>query len=145
METLNKVGIDSNHLPNPEHYIIINRQPTKSNNVWRSLVDVNKIKPALRKLKEINRLYRNVDADSIDELSKNVIQVDSNTTCKMLEKANKHDLEGLSAYGIKNLDSEIATGSDISQYKLMNVKQVPIYNRQEHLDLLCFPTLFPTE
>uniref|UniRef100_A0A1X7UF12 DUF6570 domain-containing protein n=1 Tax=Amphimedon queenslandica TaxID=400682 RepID=A0A1X7UF12_AMPQE len=61
METLNEIGIDSNHLPNPELYIIINGQPTKSNNVWRSLVDVNKIKAALRKLKEINWLYRNVD------------------------------------------------------------------------------------
>ena len=54
METFNEVGIDSNHLPDPELYIIINGQPTKSNNVWRSLVDVNKIKAELRKLKEIN-------------------------------------------------------------------------------------------
>ena len=84
METLNEVGIDSNHLPDPELHIIINGQPTKSNNVWRSLVDVNKIKAALRKLKEINWLYRSVDDDSIDESSKNVIQVVSNTTCKML-------------------------------------------------------------
>uniref|UniRef100_A0A1X7VCQ4 Uncharacterized protein n=1 Tax=Amphimedon queenslandica TaxID=400682 RepID=A0A1X7VCQ4_AMPQE len=144
METLNEVGIDSNHLPNPELYIIINGQPTKSNNVWRSQVDVNKIKAALRKLKELNWLYRNVDDDSIDESSENVIQVVSNTTCKMLEKANDQDLEGLSAYTIRNLDSKIATGSDISQYKLMNVKEAPIDNRQEHLDLLCFPTLFPT-
>ena len=131
-------------MPDPELYIIINGQPTKSNNVWRSLVDVNKIKAALRKLKEINLLYRSVDDDSIDESSKNVIQVVSNTTCKMLEKANDQDLEGLSAYTIRNLDSKIVTGSDISQYKLMNVKEAPIDNRQEHLDLLCFPTLFPT-
>uniref|UniRef100_A0A1X7V5A1 Uncharacterized protein n=1 Tax=Amphimedon queenslandica TaxID=400682 RepID=A0A1X7V5A1_AMPQE len=144
MKTLNEIGIDSNHLPNPELYIMINGQPTKSNNVWRSLVDVNKIKAALRKLIEINWLYRNVDDDSIDESSKNVIQVVSNTTCKMLEKANDQDLEDLSAYTIRNLDSKIATGSDISQYKLMNVKEEPIDNRQDHLDLLCFPTLFPT-
>ena len=113
METLNEVGIDSNHLPDPELYIIINGQPTKSNNVWRSLVDVNKIKAALRKLKEINWLYSSVDDDSIDESSRNVIQVVSNTTCKMLEKANDQDLEGLSAYTIRNLDSKIVTGSDI--------------------------------
>ena len=89
METLNEVRIDSNHLPDPELYII-NGQPTKSNDVWRSLVDVNKIKAALRKLKEINWLYRSVDDDSIDESSKNVV---SNTTCKMLEKASNLDLE----------------------------------------------------
>ena len=62
----------------------------------------------------------------------------------MLEKANDQDLEGLSPYTIRNLDSKIVTGSDISQYKLMNVKEAPIDNRQEHLYLLCFPTLFPT-
>uniref|UniRef100_A0A1X7TSS3 Uncharacterized protein n=1 Tax=Amphimedon queenslandica TaxID=400682 RepID=A0A1X7TSS3_AMPQE len=26
----------------------------------------------------------------------------------------------------------------------MNVKEAPIDTRQEHLDLFCFPTLFPT-
>ena len=53
MENLNEIGIDSNHLPDPELYIIINGQPTKSNTVWCSLVDVNKIEAALRKLTEI--------------------------------------------------------------------------------------------
>uniref|UniRef100_A0A1X7TA62 Uncharacterized protein n=1 Tax=Amphimedon queenslandica TaxID=400682 RepID=A0A1X7TA62_AMPQE len=48
METLNEIGIDSNHLPNLELYIIINGQPTKSNNVCCSLVDVNKLKAALK-------------------------------------------------------------------------------------------------
>ena len=51
METLNEVGIDSNHLPDPELYIIINGQLTKSNNVWCSLVDVNKIKAAIKRNK----------------------------------------------------------------------------------------------
>ena len=81
METLNEVSINSNHLPDSELYFII--QPTKLNNVWRSLVDVNKVKAALRKLKQINWIYRSVDDDSIDESSQNVIQVDSNTTWKM--------------------------------------------------------------
>uniref|UniRef100_A0A1X7VPS9 DUF6570 domain-containing protein n=1 Tax=Amphimedon queenslandica TaxID=400682 RepID=A0A1X7VPS9_AMPQE len=115
METLNEVVIDSNHMPYPELCIIIKGQRTKSNIVWRSLVDGNKIK-ALRKLKDINWVYRNVDDDSIDKSSKNVIQVVGNTTCKMLEKGNDQDFEGLLSYTIRNLDSKIATGSVISQY-----------------------------
>ena len=55
----------------------------------------------------------------------------------MLEKANDQDLEGLSAYTIRNLHSKIVTVSDISQYKLMNVKEAPINNRQEHLEQIC--------
>ena len=63
MQTLNQVGIHSNHLLDSELYIIINGQPTKSNNVWRSVVDVNKINAALRKLKELNWLYRSAAID----------------------------------------------------------------------------------
>ena len=48
----------------------------------------------------------------------------------MLEKANNQELKGLSAYTIRNIDSKIVTGSDMSHYKLMNVKEAPIDNRQ---------------
>ena len=89
MSTLDEAGIDSPNLPKPELYIIVNGQPTKCNTVWQTLVDVNRIKAALLKLKEINWLYRNVDDDTIDVSSKEVIEVVSNTTCKMLEKQPK--------------------------------------------------------
>uniref|UniRef100_A0A1X7THU5 Uncharacterized protein n=1 Tax=Amphimedon queenslandica TaxID=400682 RepID=A0A1X7THU5_AMPQE len=62
----------------------------------------------------------------------------------MLEKANDQDLEGLLANANSNFDSKIATGFDISQYKLMNVKEALINDRQEHLDFLCCLTIFPT-
>ena len=89
MATLDEAGIDSSNLPNPELYIIyiiVNGQLTKSNTVWQTLVDVNRVKAALLKLMEINWLYRNVDDDTIDASSKEVIKVVSNTTSKMLEK-----------------------------------------------------------
>ena len=53
MATLDEAGIDSPNLPKLELYIIVNGQPTKSNTVWQTLVDVNRIKAALLKLKEI--------------------------------------------------------------------------------------------
>uniref|UniRef100_A0A1X7UMF7 Uncharacterized protein n=1 Tax=Amphimedon queenslandica TaxID=400682 RepID=A0A1X7UMF7_AMPQE len=68
METLNEVGIDGNHLPNPELHVVINGQPTKSD-VWHSLVNVVEINAALGELKEINWLYTNVDYGLIDELT----------------------------------------------------------------------------
>ena len=43
---------DSNEtLASPELYIIVNGRPTKNKVVWRTLVDVNHIKEAVRKLK----------------------------------------------------------------------------------------------
>ena len=50
MATLDEVAIDSPKLPKPELYIIVNSQPTKSNTVWKTLVDVNHIKAALLKV-----------------------------------------------------------------------------------------------
>ena len=96
------------------------------------------------KLKEINWLYRNIDDDTIDASSKEVIEVLSNTTCKMLEKATEADVQGLQAFTIRKLDTKIVKDSDISQYKLLNVREQAIDDRQSHLDLMCFPNLFPT-
>ena len=131
-------------MPKLELYIIVNDQPTKSNTVWQTLVDVNRIKAALLKLKEINWLYRNVDDDTIDALSKEVIEVVSDTTCKMLEKATEADVQGLQAFTIRKLDTIIVKDSDISQYNLLNVREQAIDDRQSHLDLMCFLNLFPT-
>ena len=90
MATLDEVEIDSSNLPKPELYIIVNGQPTKSNTVWQTLVDVNRVKAALLKLKEINWLYRNVDDDTIDASSKEVIEVVSYILCvKCLKKQLK--------------------------------------------------------
>ena len=139
MANLDEAGIDSPNLPKPELYIIVNGQPTKSNTLWQTLVDVNRIKAALLKLKEINWLYRNIDNDTIDASSKEVIEVVSNTMCKMLEKANEADVQGLQAFTIRKLDTKIVKDFDISQYKLLHVREQAIDDRQSHLDLCVFP------
>ena len=108
MATLDEAGIDSPNLPKLELYIIVNGQPTKSNTVWQTLVDVNWVKAALLKLKEINWLHKNVDDDTIDASSKEVIEVVSNTTCKMLEKATEADVQGLQAFTIRKLDTKLS-------------------------------------
>ena len=47
-------------LPDPELFIILNGVPTKNKVVWQTLVDVNALKFAIHKLKEINWLYKNL-------------------------------------------------------------------------------------
>ena len=130
-------------LASPELYIIVNCKPTKNKVVWRSLVYVDKIKVALNKLKEINWLYKAVDDSSIDETSKEVIEVVSKASSTMLERATEDDVAGFQYYTIKNLDSKLSTESDIDQYKLLDIKEDPLDNRQKHLDVMCFPVLFP--
>ena len=61
LETLNQVDQHTSVLPDPELYIIVNGRPTKSNVVWRSLVNVNHVKTAIRTLRSCNWLYKNVE------------------------------------------------------------------------------------
>ena len=63
----------------------------------------------------------------------------------MLEKATEADVQGLQAFTIRKLDTKIVKDTDISQYKLLNVKEQAIDDRQSHLDLMCYPNLFPTK
>ena len=140
LETLSEV---KETLPNPELYVILNGQPTDSKLVWRSLLNIRLVKAAVHKLKEINWLYKDVDPDSVDDATKNVIEVVNNTTSKMLEKATKEDIAGFQSYTIRNMYTKLSTESDIEQFKLLKVKEHPLDNRQKYLDVMCFPTLFP--
>ena len=146
LETLDQAKKTSNgeeSLPDPELYIIVNGKPTTSKVVWRTLVNVDNVKTAVRKLKQINWLYSEVDDDSVDDVSKKVIEIVNSATSTMLDKADDSDITGFQAFTIRNLDNKLSTESDIDQYKLMNVREDPIDNRQQHLDVMCFPVLFP--
>ena len=130
-------------LPNPELFIIVNGKPTKGKVVWRNLVNVNHVKVAINKLKEINWLYKDITDDSVDEAAKQVIEVVNSTSSAMLEKATKDDIASFQAFTIRNLDSKLSTESDTDQYKVINIQEDPLDNRQKYLDVMCFPGLFP--
>ena len=40
-----------------------------------------------------------------------------------------------------NLDSNLSTESDTDQYKVINIQEDPLDNRQKYLDVMCFPGL----
>ena len=90
------------------------------------MVDVKQVQAAYEKLKEINWLYKNLDDESLDEVSKKVVEVANSATSTVVEEATDEDFLGF------------------QQYKMQNVKEDPLDNRQVHLDVMCFPTLFPT-
>ena len=112
-------------LPNPELYIVLNGVPTKVKVVWRSLANIDHIKVAITKLKEINWLYRDVADDSIDAAAKQVIEVGNGATSTMLEKATEDDIVAFQAFTIRNLDNRESTACDIDQYKLLSVREQP--------------------
>ena len=142
VETVDEV-IASKVLPEPELYIIINGKPTKNNVLWRDLVDVEDLKAAIEVLKKDNWLYKDLDDSSVDEAAKKVLEVANNTSSKMLDKATKQDIDSFQAFTIRDLDSKLSSEPDIEQYKLLGVKEDPLDSRQQHLDVMCFPILFP--
>ena len=93
--------------------------------MWRSLINVDNVKTAVQKLREINWLYSEVKEDSVDDVSKKVI---NNASSTMLNKATEHDISGFQAFTIRNLDNKLSTESDIEQYKLLSVRENPIDN-----------------
>ena len=94
-------------------------------------------------MKTCNWLYRDVLEQCIDESTKHIIEVSNNATTKMLKKASPDEVDAFQAYTIRNLDNKVSTSSDIEQYKLLHVTEEPVSNKQQHLDVMCFPVLFP--
>ena len=88
-------------------------------------------------------MYRDVLEQCIDESTKYIIEVSNNATTKMLKKASPDEVDAFQAYTIRNLDNKVSTSSDIEQYKLLHVTEEPVSNRQQHLDVMRFPVLFP--
>ena len=80
-------------------------------------------KQALRKLKQVSLLYKDVHDDSVDEAAKQVIEVVSSATSTMLKKATMDEIDVFRSYTIRNLDKKLSTQPDIEQYKVLNVKQ----------------------
>ena len=135
-ETLDQVEGPSGSLPDPEVCIILHTAPTKRNVVYHSLVNVNKVKGAFQWLIRHNRFYFDLD----DATRKVIGEVDQ-ATSTLIEKANLAEFQ---SYTLRDMDTQVPVSSDVDSYKLNCVQEHPLDNRQEHLDILCFPSLFPT-
>ena len=97
-------------MPDPKLYIIIDGRPTKDKIVWQSLLDVNSIKNAVKKLKDTNWLYQNIDGHSVDAAAKKAVEAVSGTTSGLIEKAIEADIAGLESYTIRRIDEKLPVG-----------------------------------
>ena len=143
-EVNNKVDGAVTGLPNLELYIIVNSKSTTNKVVWQSLIDICARRDALRKLKYINWVYGDIDEASLDDAACRVIEYVSETSSTMLQKVSDEDVSSYQPYTIRQLDQKEPNVPDIDQYKLSNVKEDALSNKLQHLDVMCFPTLFPS-
>ena len=84
LSELDCLSTDHCSLPDPELYILVYGHPTKNKVVWQTLVDVNGIKKAVDKLKEINIFYKTVTNNVINSSTKKAIEAVSNTSSTLL-------------------------------------------------------------
>ena len=143
-DVMNSRGTPLVGLPDPELYIVVSGNPSKQKVLWQSLVNVAHVTAAIKKLKQINWLYANIDDSSVGDACQRIIESISDTTSTMLVKATAEDVKSFQAYTIRRLDQKQSNLSDTEHYKLMNIKEDALSNKLEHLDVLCFPTLFPS-
>ena len=140
-------------LPEPELYIIVNSKSKSKKTIWQSLINVDELKAAVMQLKASNWLYENVDENSLDDTSRHIIENSlddtsrhiietvSETTSTMLEKVSTDEV---SSYTVRQLNSKQSSLPDSEHYKLVDVKEDALSNKLKYLDVLCFPTLYPT-
>ena len=85
LEEVNKVdwGGAPVALPNLDLFIIVNSKSKSNQIVWQSLINVGSL-GALRKLREINWPYANIDENSLDDASRQIIESVSAHCCKRL-------------------------------------------------------------
>jgi hypothetical protein len=140
----NKVDGAVTGLPDPELFIIVNSKSKTSKVVWQSLIDVCALRDALRKLKDINWVYADIDEGSLDNAARRIIECVSSTSSTMLQKVSADDVSSYQSYTIRRLDQKEPNVPDTEQYKLSCVKEDALSNKLAHLDVMCFPTLFPS-
>ena len=89
------------------------------------------VKVAIRKLREINWLYKDMNDTCIDDATKQVIETVDSTSSPMLVKATTEDMASFQSYTIRMLKEKHSTASDID--KLLAVKEKALYSHQKFL------------
>ena len=143
-EEKNKVEGVATGLPDPELCIIVNSKAKTNKTVWQSLINVDRLREALRKLKDINCMYADIDECGLDAASRHIIESVSDTSSTMLEKVRAEDVSSYQSYTIRRLDRKEPNVPDTDQYKLSSVQENALSNKLAYLDVMCFPTLFPS-
>ena len=131
-------------LPEPELYIIVNSKSKSKKTIWQSLINVDELNAAVMQLKASNWLYENVDENSLDDTSRHLIETVSETTSTMLEKVSTDEVSSYQSYTVRQLNSKQSSLPNSEHYKLVDVKEDALRNKLKYLDVLYFPTLYPT-
>ncbi len=126
--------------------IIIHGLPTGNNNIWRGLVNLEKVYTALEWLKINNKLYRDININRYLPTYKyfnNIIykrDINNNTKISYLKQLKENMI---SHYTIIDFDKINENISDIEKYKMKKVVTKALNDKDKNMDHLCFVDIFP--
>ena len=132
--------------------LLVGGQPTTKQKIWTSAVDLNKVHAALAWLRENNKLYKDIPAYSVDDISKiinnrlegrgELVRKSNNSSLlKKLDDAAKSFL--YENFTIQPLNVEYPADAVID-YQLDKVSGQSANIFDTNLDFLTYPELFPT-
>ena len=131
-----------------ELYILLRSIPSKRKVIWQDLVDVCKVYSALEKLKEINHLYSEIAMPGEPhelQLEKHIEEFVAATSSDAMIQQIAEDEEAVlyEQYTINALHAPRQNERATALYQLLKVNEAPLDNRTKHLDMMCFPDLYP--
>jgi len=92
------------------------------------MVDVDNVKGAVQKLKEMNWLYKHINKACIGDIAKKIAyETVSDTSSKCLEKPSEQNMLALDHYTIHQSQS-MAVMSDIDHYKMLTIMEPALDN-----------------
>lgn len=144
-------GYLANQLPNADTInIIIEGLPTKAGNIWRQLVNLDKVYKALNWLS-----HNNIHYSTISILPRS--HFNSHRSCLLLpektQSLTKEEISTLSYikesnstishYSVIDLDKINENISALDKYACKRVTAVPLTDRDQNIDHYCFPIIYP--
>lgn len=145
----------SDTLPNPEALnIIVYGLPTVTNNIWRDLIDLDKVYEAITWL-SLNNAYYDVNKIKIDysykfnisSLIKNDSEIENKNTILDINEKTPYLThlkdQAFNHYTVIDLDKLNTNHTDIEKYAMKKVIAQPIQDKDRDMDHLCFVDIFP--
>jgi hypothetical protein len=150
LEQTNQYVVDT--LPNYNALnVLISSMPSKNNNIWRSLVSLQKVHNAAIWLKNNNKQYQDITINNPSMIpvygmlhfSKNKENQAKNNESEAYVKINNNQEPNLKQYTVCDFDKINVNISDINKYIGKRVVGNPLYNNDKNLDHWSFPDIFP--
>ena len=147
-------------LDHGELFVLLRNIPTTKKVVWQNIVDITKVYGALKKLKDINPIYSEINLPALpsnleigSKISEHVVESDPNEdkntddeigdgNAMVRKVAKDEEAELYKNYTIQTLHPPRVNEKATDLYQLLKIIEPPLDARCKQLEEMCFPSIF---